>query len=59
MTGPLADILAPLIGLEIRGGCDDCADPFQTVEQQHGSWILTVHHDDDCPTWARIRRGRR
>lgn len=57
-AGPLAAQLAPLIGLQIRGGCDDC-DAYQGVDEQHGHWVITVHHDDDCPTWARIRRGRR
>ena len=53
----IAEQLAPLVGLEIRGGCDDC-DAHQTVNQQHDHWVITVAHDDHCPTWARIRRGR-
>lgn len=57
MNGPLTAILAPLVGLEIAGGCVDCDDPYQTVEERHGTWLVTVHHGDCCPVLARYRRG--
>lgn len=51
--------LAALGGREIPGGCDQCADPYQTVERHpSGSWILTVHHDDGCPVLAHYERNR-
>lgn len=53
----IAALLAPLVGVDIPGGCDECPDPYQTVERLHGVWLLTVHHDDHCPRLARYRRG--
>ncbi len=50
-------LLAPLVGTDIPGGCDECPDPYQTVERLHGVWLLTVHHDDGCPRLVRYRRG--
>lgn len=55
--GPIAAMLAPLVGAHIPGGCDECSAPHQTVEHVHGHWLLTVRHDDDCPRLARYRRG--
>lgn len=58
MSDPVVNILGPLEGAEIPGGCDDC-DAYQTVEAvQSGVWVLTVHHDDSCPTWMAIQRRR-
>jgi hypothetical protein len=56
----LADLLGPLDGAQIPGGCDDC-DAYQTVGPvTAGVWGLTVHHDDDCPFLHRTRtRGPR
>jgi hypothetical protein len=45
------NILGPLDGTEIPGGCDHC-DAYQTVKPvTAGVWSVTVHHDDDCPWW--------
>jgi hypothetical protein len=50
----LVDMLAPLDGRQIPGGCDTC-DAYQTVRPlTAGVWNITVHHDDECPTLARI-----
>ena len=47
----LVDILGPLDGARIRGGCDDC-DAYQEVEPVRvGVWIIHIHHDDWCPWW--------
>jgi hypothetical protein len=45
-------------GLPMRtehDGCDSC-DAYTVLRRaQRHEWRLTVHHDDDCPRWARIR----
>jgi len=52
----LVNVLGVLDGAEVPGGCDDC-DAYQTVAAvERGIWVVTVHHDDDCPTLRRIRR---
>ena len=44
----LRDVLGPLEGARVYGGCDDC-DAFQTVEPvMAGVWKITVHHDSWC-----------
>jgi hypothetical protein len=48
-------MLAPLVGQEILGGCENCT-AFQTVPAvTEGVWLLNVHHDDTCPTLARMQ----
>jgi hypothetical protein len=45
----LGDLLGPLDGARIPGGCDHC-DAYQTAAPSSaGVWVLTVHHDDNCP----------
>lgn len=41
-------ILDQLLGQRIAGGCDHC-DAYQTFDDDQGIYVLTVHHDDDCP----------
>jgi hypothetical protein len=53
----LANVLGPLDGAEVPGGCDEC-DAYQTVEPQSGVWVVTVHHDGWCPRWTQIRGHR-
>ncbi len=54
----LADTFGPLDGARIPGGCDTC-DAYQTVTPvTAGVWIINVHHDDWCPTLARIEASR-
>jgi hypothetical protein len=53
----LDDLLGPLEGLQIPGGCDDC-DAYQEVEDQGGSvWMIRVRHDPGCPELTRRRAG--
>lgn len=47
-TDPLVNILGPLDGARIPGGCDQC-DAYQTTRVEDGVWHITVHHDDWCP----------
>jgi hypothetical protein len=48
----LVDLLGPLDGEPIPGGCDRC-DAHQTVAAvEAGVWEVTVHHDDGCPALA-------
>lgn len=43
------DLLGPLDGARIPGGCDHC-DSYQTTRPAgHGVWIIDVHHDAECP----------
>ena len=51
----LARILGPLDGARIAGGCDYC-DAYQTVQPAAaGVWTITVHHDDWCIEFARLK----
>lgn len=51
-------VFGPLDGARVPGGCDTC-DAFQTAEPSGaGVWLVTVHHDDWCPTLAAMQDGR-
>lgn len=55
MTDLVRPLLAPLVGAQVAGGCNDCA-AFQTVEESRPNiWTICVHHDDGCPTLAALR----
>jgi hypothetical protein len=55
MNDPMVNVLGPLDGAEIPGGCDNC-DAYQTVRAAGAlMWSITVHHDEDCPTWAKVQ----
>ena len=48
----LVDLLGPLDGARVPGGCPTC-DAWQTpAPLAEGVWQVTVHHDHDCPTLA-------
>ncbi|MFP5256072.1 MAG: hypothetical protein ACLGI8_09510 [Acidimicrobiia bacterium] len=48
----LVDLLGPLDGERIPGGCAEC-DAYQTVAAlEAGVWTVNVHHDRDCPALA-------
>ena len=52
---PLGDVLAALNAIEFDGGCDDCP-AYQTIKTvRSGVHVVTVHHEDSCPTWGSIR----
>ncbi len=36
----------------LPGGCDDCA-AYRTLVVTRGVYLLTVHHDDTCPSYRR------
>ena len=45
----LVNLLGPLDGARIPGGCEHC-NAYQTVRAvSAGVWNITVHHDDWCP----------
>jgi hypothetical protein len=44
------DLFRKAHGKQIPGGCEDC-DAYQTMDEVRPRvHMLTVHHDDDCPT---------
>jgi len=46
----LDDLFRKAQGSQIPGGCDTCS-AFQTMDEvSPGVHLLTVHHDDGCPT---------
>lgn len=46
----MVDLLGPLDGARIPGGCDTC-NAYQTAQAiTEGVWTVTVHHDATCPT---------
>lgn len=47
-----------LDGTNIPGGCDDCDAEQGLTQVRPGIWSMEIRHDDDCPTWARIRNQR-
>lgn len=58
MSDDAASVLDALTGRRLPGGCDDCT-AYQTVQQQTpGVFLLTVHHDDSCPTYRAMRPRR-
>jgi hypothetical protein len=48
-SDPLRDVLGPLDGGRIPGGCDSC-DAYQVPTCiARNVWTIVVHHDDWCP----------
>jgi hypothetical protein len=46
----MIELLGPLEGAKIPGGCDTC-DAYQMAEPlETGVWYIRVYHDEDCPT---------
>jgi len=59
MTGRhdlLRDVLGPLDGGRIPGGCDACDAYQKPVQIGFGVWVIQVFHDDWCPVLERIAR---
>lgn len=56
-TNSIATLVTVLAGRAIPGGCDDC-DAVQYVRrdtEMPNLIRLSVEHDDDCPTYRRLR----
>jgi hypothetical protein len=51
----LQTLFGALAGMRIPGGCDTC-EAYQTLESHEGIHVLTVHHDNGCPTLRRHTR---
>ena len=46
------ELITPLIGARVAGGCDAC-DAYQVVEQvEEGIYAFGIFHDDNCRTLA-------
>lgn len=58
MTTFLDELLGPLAGQAIPGGCDQCEADQVPHQEYPGVWRLQIRHDDGCPFYARIRRYR-
>ena len=43
------ELLRCIHATEMPGGCDTC-DAYQTMGEQDGIFVITVHHDDWCKT---------
>lgn len=55
---PIAPIAASVGTGRIPGGCPDC-DAYQTLDASAAPvYRLTVHHDDTCPTYLRLKETR-
>lgn len=49
-------VLDNMTGRRVPGGCPDC-DAYQVITQEHpGVYVLTVHHDDTCPSYRTMTR---
>ena len=58
MSADVPSVLDALTGRRLPGGCDDC-HAYQTVVRiTDGYYRLNVHHDDTCPTYRAVLRGR-
>lgn len=48
----VAQLLGPLDGAQLPGGCPTC-DAYQTVTPiAAGAWTINIHHDEWCPTYS-------
>lgn len=55
----LVDLLGPLDGAAIPGGCDRC-DAHQTARPvSEGVWSITVRHDAWCPVYQAMPEAQR
>lgn len=54
MSDFIAGLAAMLDNAHLPGGCDTC-DAYQTLDDTHAPiYLLTIHHDDDCPTYQQM-----
>jgi hypothetical protein len=59
--GGVNDWFAALDGLRVPGGCDDCDAYQELVSAAYGVpgvHAIKIHHDDWCPTYARMQAAR-
>lgn len=57
MSDPLVNVLGPLEGAEIPGGCDQC-DAYQKLRAESaGVWAVDVFHEYACPVLKTIEKG--
>ena len=50
---PERSYLDDLTGHRIAGGCEDCT-AYQTVtDHGDGLYVLTIHHDETCPSYRK------
>ena len=53
---PPQSALEAMTGRKLPGGCDDC-DAYQVMSRlADGLYVLSVHHDDTCPTYRGATR---
>ena len=46
---PLANVLGPLDGASVPGGCESCNAHQVVRSEASGMWVIDVLHDDGCP----------
>lgn len=59
--GGANDLFAAADGLRTPGGCDTCDAEQEIVAAAYGVpgvHAIRIHHDDWCPTYARIQADR-
>jgi len=54
----VANLLGPLDGAFVPGGCDSCNAEQTAVAAAPGVWQILVAHDDECPVLSRVRGQR-
>lgn len=52
---PVPSALDAMTGHRMPGGCDDCT-AHQALDVVSGVYVLTVHHDDTCPSYRGMTR---
>jgi hypothetical protein len=52
----LDELHAALAGYRVGGGCADCDAYLTLTKCGDGIFLLTTHHDDDCPFYRGVIR---
>jgi len=54
-VNPLANVLGPLDGATVPGGCESC-EAYQIVRSEApGMWVIDVFHDEGCPVLLKAK----
>ncbi|MCU1490825.1 MAG: hypothetical protein JWM85_2230 [Acidimicrobiaceae bacterium] len=53
-ANPITNLLGPMDGAEIPGGCESCEAVQRFRMESALLFVLEVVHDDDCPS---LKRG--